>query len=200
MKNQKKDSFIKQAFVTRTHGFIDVSEKREIWNTIAEKYDGNFSVGKTIDHVLETLRLQIPYKGCMINASESDTRPLKFEVVVNFTQVFDFNISWEDTVEKFFKLFGKQDIIIGEDEFDDKFLIQSNNPDLLKQTLSDSKIKQLIIKHNIYLLNSKYDKKNDRTNILCVINRTTDSLVTLNELIELQMLLIDKFEEIGMIN
>lgn len=110
------------------------------------------------------------------------------------------NINWEDSVEKFLKLFGKQDIIIGEELFDDKFLIQSNNPELLKKLLSDKQLKAQLIKHNIYSLICNYNKRNRKANLLCVVNRSTDSFETFNELIELQFLLIDKFEELGILN
>ncbi len=195
MKEQKKDSFLKQTFVTQTHGYLDVSQKRDLWRKIAFEYDGKFTIRHNSGNELEIFKLKIPYKKYTIELSESDTRPLKFYLEFDLIEKFNFYISWEDTIEKFLKLFGKQDIVIGEKIFDDKFLIQSDRPDLLKKLLSDSKIKRLIIKHNIYSLICEYDKHTGINKLLSVINRTTDSLETIKELIKLHFLIIDKLEE-----
>ena len=191
--NTPKDKKHTLGITTPTHGYIDVYQKREIWKGAAKKFNGDFKIGHNSGNAIEMLRLEIPYKKCLIKISESDTRPLKFRFELNFTRKFNFNISWEDTVEKILKVFGKQDIIIGEDKFDRRFLIQSNNADLLKIVLSDSEIRNLILKHNIYSLICEYNKKKKKHSYLCVVNRTTETIETFSELIDLQLMLIDKF-------
>jgi hypothetical protein len=101
-------------FITRTHGFIDISKKRDFWKELSEEFDGVFKIKHTISKDLERLILQIPYKKYMIEFSESDTHPLKIESTLMANRDFEFIISFEDTLEKLLKLFGQQDIEVGD--------------------------------------------------------------------------------------
>ncbi len=198
MKKEEKDKLYTEIFIKR-QTYKDVSSKRELWKEIGNLFNGKLTIKQTKTMDLETLILKIPYKKSKIKLIETDTKPLKFKFDINFINKFEFSISWEDTIEKFLKIFGKQDIIIGEEKFDSKYLIQSNKEHLLKKILIDSDVKKLMIKHNIYLINCFYNKTKKSHEILTVINRTTDKMETLAELIKLQFLLIDRLESNRMI-
>ncbi|MFC2097248.1 hypothetical protein ACFLSI_02820 [Bacteroidota bacterium] len=193
MKNEEKDSLFTESFI-KGQIYKDVSSKRELWKEIANLFNGKLTIKQTISKEAETLILKIPYKKVQIELIETDTKPLKFYFDINFLSKFEFNISWEDTIEKILKIFGRQDIIVGEEKFDRKYLIQSNNEDILKNIFADSNLKRLIIKHNIYLINCSYNKTKEKHEISTVINRTTDKMEILVELIKIQFLLFDRLE------
>jgi len=193
MKKEKKNNLNYELFI-KGQIYKDVSSKRELWQEAGNLFNGKLTIKQTISKDLETLILKIPYKKYNIELIETDTKPLKFILDLKFIRKFEFNISWEDTMDRFFKIFGKQDIITGEKKFDSKYLIKSNNESLLKKIFIDSEVKRLIIKHNIYTINCSYNKTKDKHKILTLSNRTTDKIETLVELIKLQFLLIDKFE------
>ncbi len=54
-----------------------------------------------------------------------------------------FNIYREGFFSAIRKLFGMQDIKIGDPFFDDQFIVKGNNPDKIKLLLADAKIKEL---------------------------------------------------------
>ena len=55
-----------------------------------------------------------------------------------------FNIYKEDIASSIGKLFGMQDIIIGDDVFDKNFIIKGNNEEKIKILFNDKRIKELI--------------------------------------------------------
>lgn len=74
-----------------------------------------------------------------------------------------FNIYREGFFSAIRKLFGMQDIKIGDPFFDDQFIIKGNNPEKIKLLLANAKIKQLCqdsyVKNNhIFILRSKMTK------------------------------------------
>jgi len=135
----------------------------------------------------------LPYKNHKLIITESDTKPLKFEINFKLIKNFEFNISWEDGIEKILKIFGKQDIKTDNKRFDNKYLIQSNNPELIINILNKGEIKDMILKHNIYLLNLIYDKKNEIHKLLTVKDRNTNDINKIIELIRFEFILIDSF-------
>jgi len=58
---------------------------------------------------------------------------------------FSFKIYQEGFVSTVGKVFGMQDIIIEDKEFDDKFVIQSNDENKMKQIFNDMKLKSQIL-------------------------------------------------------
>ena len=80
MSEMKNDKYLKQVFVTQTKGYLDVSIKRELWQKISDEFKGKFKISRTSGNVFEILKISIPYKNWEIKISESDTRPMKFEI------------------------------------------------------------------------------------------------------------------------
>jgi len=185
--NVYKETFIKGQI------YKNVFSKKDLWKDLAELYDGKFKIKQTISKDINSFRLEIPYKNFNIIITETDTKPLKFETKLNLNRKFEFNISWEDSIEKILKIFGKQDIIVGDKEFDKKYLIQSNDPNLIKDILNYREISKELLKHNIYVLILEYDKKIKNHRLIFIKDRNTQEKEIMINLIDLVIKLIDFF-------
>jgi len=191
IKNDKVNIF-KEIFI-KGQEYKDVLSKKDLWEKLSEMFNGKFQIKQTISKDINSFKLEIPYKNHKLILTETDTKPLKFEIEFKLNQKFEFNISWEDTVEKVLKRFGKQDIKIGNTDFDKKYLIQSNNPDLILRLLNYEQVKQSIIKHNIYLINLVYSEKDEFHKLLTVKDRNTKELGVMLDLIKIEFSIIDFF-------
>lgn len=191
IKNDKVNIF-KEIFI-KGQEYKDVLSKKDLWEKLSEMFNGKLQIKQTISKDINSFKLEIPYKNHKLILTETDTKPLKFEIEFKLNQKFEFNISWEDTVEKVLKRFGKQDIKIGNTDFDKKYLIQSNNPELILRLLNYEQVKQSIIKHNIYLINLVYSEKDEFHKLLTVKDRNTKELGVMLDLIKIEFSIIDFF-------
>ena len=135
----------------------------------------------------------------VIKISVSDTRPLKFKINFTGRQDFELIISWEGIVEKILKKLGKKEIEVGWKEFDDKYLIQTNNSALARKVLSRN-IQESIFNHNIYSISIQFDNKTKAMELLNVIQRQVSTHDHAKELIELHLKIIDSLELANIIN
>jgi len=197
MSTKKKDNLLKQVFVTQTHGYLDVFAKRELFNEVSKLFNGNFVIKHTPGKALSSFSISIPYKNRVIELTESDTRPLKLQISFETLTDFELILSREDAIEKILKKFGKPEIQLGLKEFDDHYLIKSNEPDLIKNVLS-IEIQKILLLYNVSSI-SITKEKNNKTNLLSVISRTFDDKKSYTDIIELHQLLIDKLEKVHVI-
>ena len=86
------------------------------------------------------------------------------------------------------KIFGSQDIQIGNQTFDKKYLIQSNNSQRTTAILNE--LKELIIKHKIYTINL-HQEKPEQHKLLITKDRNSNTVEEIIGLIELNFRLID---------
>jgi hypothetical protein len=198
MSEQKKDGFLKQVFITQTKGFLDVSRKRGLWQEIADEWNGKLTIGHTAGNELEILKLVIPYKNREIHLSESDTRPLKFEISFECKMDYELTIGQEDAIEKILKKLGKKEVEVGNEQFDNKYLVQSPNPELTKQLLTKD-ITDLFVKLEIYSSAYATDEKMQTSHLVSVISRTLDDKSIFIELIGMHERIMDQLEEFGVI-
>jgi hypothetical protein len=198
MSDKKKDGLLKQTFVTRTMGYLDVFQKRELWKKVSEEFNGTFKISHNSGNELEILRIFIPYKKWEIKLSESDTRPFKFEIEFKSEKNYELIIGFEDAIDKLLKRLGKREVEIANDKFDNRYLIKSHDPVLTKK-LFTQEIIDCLLKYNVYSLAYSSDLKKQASNLITVISRTVDDKSTMEDLIKLQMRLIDKFEELMLI-
>ena len=198
-KKKNKESIFKQMFVTRTQGFIDISKKRDFWKDLANDFKGTFKIKQTVSKDLEILVLEIPYKQYIVEFTESDTQPLKIKCKLNVNHKFEFSISYEDRIEKLLKLFGQQDIQIGDEIFDKKYLIQGNDIDLIKKVLNKGEIKRILLLNNVFSYNCIYYKNDEAIQLASLVSRTINSKSELFELFKLFCLTIDEMEELSII-
>ena len=189
MKDKAEDqsNILYQIFI-KGQEYKDVLDKKDLWKTIAEKLNGEFKIKQTISRDISTLILEIPYKDQMLVLTESDTRPLKSEINMDLKTKFEFGISWEGGVERIMKIVGSQDIQIGSQEFDKKYLIQSNNSSQTITILRD--LKDLILKLNIYIINLHHEKSGQHK-LLITKDRNSNTIDEIIGLIELNFRLID---------
>ena len=198
MSDQKKEGFLKQVFVTQTKGFLDVSRKRELWQEIAFEWNGKLTIGHTAGNELEILKLVIPYKNREIHLSESDTRPLKFEISFECKMDYELTIGQEDAIEKILKKLGKKEVEVGNEQFDNKYLVQSPNPELTKKILTMD-ITDKFVKLEIYSFAYTTNVKLHTSRLISVISRTLDDKSIFEELIRLHERIFDQLEELEMI-
>lgn len=197
MRDKKKDNFIKKA-THQTQGYLDVYPKREMWDQIAKELNGEFRVGFNSGHEIEIHRLFIPYKNCELKISESDTRPLKFEIDFTCHADFDLIISWEDSIDKLLKRFGKGEIQIGHKDFDNHYLIKTKFPDQTIRFFTPNIIDQ-IVAQNVYSISYQTNILKNTSNLISVISRTIDDKKTILDLVQLFKCIIDRLEELDII-
>jgi predicted lactoylglutathione lyase len=196
---QNKESLFRQMFITRTNGFIDISKKKDFWNELSNELNGELKTKKTISKDLEKLYLNIPYKQNTIEFTESDTHPLIIECTLKANTEFEFMISFEDTIEKLLKIFGQQDIEIGDKLFDDKYLIKEKNTKHITHILSENQIKTILLKNNVFSFGCSYQKNENTLKLSSLVSRTINSKDELSELYKLFSLTIDKMGELNLI-
>ncbi len=197
--SEHKESLFKQMFVTRTLGFIPVAKKKDFWKETAVRFNGEFIVKRTIAGDLEKLILKLPREKYIIEFSESDTHPLKITTELEAKRDFEFIVSYEDTLEKLLKFFGKQDIQVGDKDFDSKYLIQGKDINIVKQILSNDEVKTILLKNNVFSFGCNYNKKNKTLQLSSLVSRTVNTKEGLSELYKLFCLSIDKMKESGLI-
>jgi len=77
MKTKSKDNVLKQIFVTQTHGFLDISAKRELFSEISKLFSGDFTIKHTVSYDEGILNISIPYKYWRIEISSRPRRAVR---------------------------------------------------------------------------------------------------------------------------
>jgi len=194
----KSKDWIKETFITRTHGYLDVSPKRDLFVDIGEKFSGKPFVRHNSGYELMQLGVTIPYKKWNIVLTESDTRPLKFYVEFNSTIDFEFTIGWEDLVERILKKLGKREIELGSQKFDKHYIIESNNSSIAKKVFS-KEVQEAFLKFNIYSISCIKDKSKEKHCIRTVVSRTLTHKEDYFELIQVHLIILKNLEKGGFI-
>ncbi len=179
-------------------GYTDNFPKREMWKEIAKELNGEFKIKSGSGHELEVHNVSIPYKNWKIRISVSDSRPLKFQISFSASQDFKLILGWEDFIERIIKKFRKPEIQLGWKEFDKHYLIQSNRPDLVKNTLT-KEIQKTLLKYDVYSISYQTDQATKTAELMSVIQRAAGNKKMILELIEMYQLLIDNLKRSGII-
>jgi hypothetical protein len=129
---------------------IDGQSDDEVWKIIGDQLS---SKDDNLDYTAEfTIHNRCINLDIDIHPDRGDENE---KPVTSFCTPLPDQISFRFTVEKqgfkhhIGKLFGTQDVIIGHPEFDNRYLIQSNDPAKVKEVLSDVEINSELIKHPI---------------------------------------------------
>jgi hypothetical protein len=199
MSKNDNGNILKQTFVTQTQGYTDVSTKRDIWSQIGKEIKGDFKIVRNSGNETEKLILTIPHDNILIKLSESDTRPLKFEI--DFTSILDYELvlSWEDGFDKLLKHLGLIDIKIGNEKFDNRYLIKSKDSGKTINFLNSEIVKGLL-KHNVYSVSYQSDRKNRKSKLQSTISRTITDKSAILELIELHKTMIGTLKDLHIIS
>lgn len=195
-----QESLFRQLFLTRTFGLVDIAQKRHFWKELAEELNGTFIIEHTVSRELESLYLHLPYKHYRIEFTESDTHPLKITCKLEVNHPFAFAISYEDSIEKLLKLFGQQDVQVGDEAFDHHYLIQGSDDELIAELFGNSKIKSILLSNNVFSFHCLPDKKDHTIQLSSLVSRTIASKSALAELYQLFCLTIEKLELLHLIN
>jgi hypothetical protein len=147
------------------------------WELIAKENNGSFKIRKdtidlrplasqilnknNIDHlefVLCQLYIHIPFMGSHILIKTNETKPPIFEYLVKNNR-FSFSIRNEDLFDKFAKMFGMNELQIGDSSFDKKYFIETDDNRFV-QTFLDDKIRNWLNENQIayFDLNSQKSK------------------------------------------
>jgi hypothetical protein len=197
MKNNKqKDGFLKQAFVTQTKGFVDVSIKRNFWSEFAEKTNGSFKISQTISKDLAKFSLKIPIDNGNIEFTESDTHPFKVYCEINSGRQIEFSIAHEDFVDAFLKVFGFKDINLSHPEFDKKYLVKGSDEKIVRHILNSETVIPLILKTNIFSILSEYDKEKSKLKISGLVGRSVNSMDEMQDVYFLFQAIIDQIKKL----
>jgi hypothetical protein len=192
--NNNEINMFKELFI-KDQTYKDVIKKIEVWQDLESTYTGKLRIKRTRTDHLITLILNVPYKDHEIILTESDTKPLKFEVEFQLNIDFEFVLGPEDSIERISKVFGKQDVMIGNAEFDKKYMIQSNNPELVKRVLHPISINQGILKHKLSSISLQNQKKTGLSKLLLVKDRNTKSGEVVSNIIQLMCTIIDSMDK-----
>ena len=82
----------------------------------------------------------------MPSGGASGSLVTRFRIPIVNQQALSFKVHKEDLFMKFFKLFGTQDIQIGDPQFDKKFIIEGTNTDALRKVLSHRPLRESLLK------------------------------------------------------
>ena len=181
------------------------------WEVISKLYNGKLEVSKTtvdnrplinqaitsdnVDFTRDAiyhLEITIPFNGDEITIISSENKyPIfQFEIL---NSDFSFTISNEDYFEKFLKLFGSKELQTGDKEFDQKYLLDTNDKNKLNNFLDD-KIRNWLELQNICYFDLNTPKSKDRLSIYYVVSEL--SVNTIKEQIEIFKYCIEKIENI----
>lgn len=175
-------------------GYSDIFPKREFWRQLSDKFNGKFEIYLTSGNELESHKLFIPFDKWEIILTESDTKPLKFEI--QFDSFFDYNltIGKEDKIDRLLKLLGKREIEIGNNDFDNNYTIESNDKETTIKLFS-KEIIDCILRLEVYSIAYSTDNKKQKSSLISVISMTNDEMIVIEELIDLHFNIINKLKE-----
>lgn len=186
---------LKEIYVTRTSGYLDVSDKTLMFKEISEHFGGEFSIGHDAGNVYTVFKIIVPYKNRRIIMTESDTRPLKFQI--GFEPQFNYQlvICLEDFIDKFLKKLGVSEVEIGDSIFDNQYLIHSNDASVTRKLLNE-KIRNRIMKYNFYHISYESEHNANKSELKSVISRTIDDKESYKDLIILHQEIIEGLSEL----
>jgi hypothetical protein len=179
-------------------GYTDVFPKRELWKEIVKEFSGEFKVQYNSSKELERHLISIPYKDWKLMISVSDTKPLKFHIQFLTDFDFNFNITWEDFIERILKKFRKPELQIGNKTFDKKYLLQTNNSELFLKVITSS-VQNVILTYNIYSLSYQTNIRKERSELMSVIQRHAGNKEMILELIDMFTSIIDTLDRLRVI-
>jgi hypothetical protein len=126
---------------------ITGQSEEQIWSTMAEQLtalpeDKNYNAEVVIGP--HTVTVDIDSHVSTAGEAEGITTLLTAQLPADFE--FRFLLQKQNFFKEIRKLFGMQDIIVGNEELDKKYIIQTNDVDKIKQLLSDNEVCEGLVK------------------------------------------------------
>ncbi|MDP2160914.1 MAG: hypothetical protein Q8K02_10555 [Flavobacterium sp.] len=195
---KKISGFLNQVFVTQTHGYIDISQKQDFWKLMGDDLNVNLKISHNSGNELKSLCICIPYKNQVIKITESDTKPLKFEVDFVYKLDSELTVGSVGKVGRFLYHFSGKTIETGITKFDDQYLIESKDKSMTICLLSNIVI-DTMFKHNVYSLSISTNSKKKTSKLISVFGRNIFEMQTMKELVHLHFIIIEKLQELKII-
>lgn len=189
---EKNENSIYKALTNAGSPYIDIYPNRSLWLELEEEIGGEFKVIFTKSRDVEKHRFRLPYKKWIIEFYISESRPLKVKAEFPKSKDFKLIISLEDFIERIFKKFRKPKLQLGWDPFDNRYLIETDQPDHIKRVLN-RETQKIILEHNIYSISYQLDSSN-KAELLCVIQRNPAEKEEILQFIKMFQQIIDGLE------
>jgi hypothetical protein len=119
--------------------------EEEIWQQISSEFAQNpdpLEYSAIIQHGHQQVFLNIDID--LGGGFESGYETTSFTAPLHTSTGFRFAIHEEHFTDEIGKFFGMQDVVIGYDEFDKKFIIKTNSLDKVKEIFEDSTVRSVI--------------------------------------------------------
>lgn len=165
----------------------ELNEVINNWELIAKEYNGCLKIKKNTvdkrpliihainkinkDHLefdLYNLDVGIPFKGGQILIKTSEARPTLFEYLIKNNK-YSFSIRNEELSDKFTKLFGMDELQVGDIAFDKKYFLETNDNKYL-QTFLDSKIRNWLNENLIAYFDLNSQKAKNKLSLYFYFN------------------------------
>lgn len=173
-----------------------------IWKKLAEETDGTFTEGYSWNSDFTTIKYknrQIVLDNYTLWSGKYSSEITRVITPIQLKSNFKFEIYREGFIRKIEKLFGAQDIEIGNPNFDKAFIIKSNNEFKIKSILQNKELRKLIEIQkdvNIQILDVKgiWENKlpSNEFELSYFSDGKIDDLEILKSLIELFKILLDE--------
>jgi hypothetical protein len=137
------------------------SSREEVWRRLAEEtgssfVDGGFWHGSKV--VIRVKEWTLTLDTFTVSTGKHSTTYTRLRAPYVNKDGFRFRIYRKSVFSGLGKLFGMQDIEIGEPEFDESFIIQSNNPGKVRQLLSHEPLRAMITEQPNFHVQVKDDE------------------------------------------
>ena len=132
---------------------ITANSEQEIWNRIAEQIQGkkdnkDYTAQTTIEDV--TINVDIDFHP--ESAEEGNANgTTSFSAPLPDVKDFRFRLFKQNFKHNIRKLFGMQDVVVGNDELDQKFIIQSNDEQKVKTILANEQVSSWLLQLPVYV-------------------------------------------------
>lgn len=188
---------------------LNSKSKINFWKEFASKIDGIFKEGNSwhSDSVeVKHKKWIITFDNYTLWSGKYSQKMTRVIVPINLKSNFKFEIYSEGFIRKIEKIFGAQDIEIGNLQFDKSFSIKSNNELKVKSLLRNTTIQNLLLEQkdvNIQISDQKgiWEQKlpENEFELSYYLNGKVTDFNILNQLLELFRLVLDELIEINVI-
>lgn len=121
--------------------------KDEIWSQLSQEIGARFQAGGLLGTGKVTLshgQWEITLDTYAVSTGKSSTTFTRLRAPYVNADGFRFNVFIQGVFDSLRKVFGLQDVSIGDPSFDDRFIVQSSSEDEIKRLLSNQSIRGLI--------------------------------------------------------
>jgi predicted component of viral defense system (DUF524 family) len=173
------------AFVTRSLGYTDILQKKDIWSDFAQQTHGEFQMKQTISKDLTSFYLNISDAAGTIEFTESDTHPLKVTCEFFTETPMSFSVFQKDIEDKIACIFKTKNLGFTHPEFDKKYIVKSSDEIAIRKILSQHNVIPIILKSNLFSISSHADDENKKQILTGIIGRYVNSVNEMQEIFSL---------------